>query len=290
MTFHMIGVAICGMFFRKSVKYFGYKYGIIMFQLCKVLGNLFFGVFTNMPLILFGSVIYGIGWCGFIILSSYLIMDIFQEHHNAFATSIVISGLGLSGFIWNYLLSYIINPHGIDPKILVVYDQLKELYFDETVANNTPTFWLIHAAVIFIGTAIIAPFIETIPEDYGIIPKKAYKMYSEMTKPKKSLEFSKSFKETRPSSINMYKGYEMEYLNLSVQQNLDHNNLIITPRDYSKLNTPRDLEVPIISQKILVTEISDEMKCAKSDSQINEVEWNVYHAYEYEKIYTSREF
>lgn len=175
-------------------------------------------------------------------------MDIYEDQYNAFATSIVISGLGLSGFIWNWPMSYIINPLGVDPKILILDDQFKELYFDETVANNTPTFWLIHALSLTIGTLVIAPYMECIPEHYGIIPKKMFKLYNDMVKPKDNLSFSQSFKDTSPLKNN-YTGNRMDFITLqrmSINENIDQElknlNLPIIPENFPGNESSLDLK------------------------------------------------
>jgi hypothetical protein len=167
MIFFFVGHCLTALTFRRIIYEFGYKYGILLTQLLKTLGLLCFAWFTPLLLVYLSAILAGAGWSGFITLSSFFILEATDDESSGFFTSLVLSGLGLSGIFWSWIMYQVINPTGINPTIIVKEGEFTTMYFEESVANNVPTYWVVFGLNMLIWTLIIIPFIEEKPDMVG---------------------------------------------------------------------------------------------------------------------------
>ena len=191
MIFFFIGHCLTALTFRRVILELGYKYGILLTQLLKTSGLLCFAWFTPLPLIYLSATIAGAGWSGFITLSSFFILEATDDESSGFFTSLVLGGLGLSGIFWSWIMYQVINPTGANPTITVQEGEFTTMYFDPSVANNVPTYWVVFGLNMLIWTLLIIPFIEEKPDMPGRLVVRLRERWYSLVEGRGELAFSR---------------------------------------------------------------------------------------------------
>ena len=145
--------------FISLINVLGYKQSIALSALLSSLGQLLCYFTRNFYLLATAWFLFGVGKHWFKLVGSFMMMQLIPDNIGL-ANSLANIGTSFSPVYWSWLAFQLQNPNNVSPMIHKTEGQRVVQYFDEKIAENLPTVFLINCVMLLVSGLVIVPLLK----------------------------------------------------------------------------------------------------------------------------------